>query len=195
MTTRARGWTVAALVAAVALLVTSVAAAVTWTAASAGTSAGVPAAWSDADQGVTGTDLPGTVVDVVVGDMARGRGMMGDADRMGGRMILRTDRVDVPAGTVSLRVSNVGSVDHEVVVLPLDDGQQVGERAIRRDGTVDERGSLAEASRTGGGGAGEGIEPGGTGWVTLDLAPGRYELVCNLPGHYAAGMYALLVVT
>jgi uncharacterized cupredoxin-like copper-binding protein len=120
--------------------------------------------------------------------------MRGD-DRMGGRMVLRTDRVDIPAGTVSLRVSNMGTIDHEVVVLPLDDGQRVGGRAIGPDGTVDESGSLGEASRTDGPGAGEGIEPGGIGWVTLDLAPGRYELACNLPGHYAAGMYALLVVT
>ena len=41
----------------------------------------------------------------------------------------------------------------------------------------------------------EGIAAGSAGWVTLDLAPGRYELVCNLPGHYAAGMYTLLTVT
>jgi uncharacterized cupredoxin-like copper-binding protein len=27
------------------------------------------------------------------------------------------------------------------------------------------------------------------------LAPGQYELVCNLPNHYAAGMYTRLVVT
>jgi hypothetical protein len=31
-------------------------------------------------------------------------------------------------------------------------------------------------------------------WVTLHLAPGRYELICNLPGHYAAGMFAELDV-
>jgi len=28
-----------------------------------------------------------------------------------------------------------------------------------------------------------------------DLAPGRYELICNLPNHYADGMYQELVVT
>jgi len=27
------------------------------------------------------------------------------------------------------------------------------------------------------------------------LAAGRYELLCNLPGHYAAGMYTELDVT
>jgi uncharacterized cupredoxin-like copper-binding protein len=28
----------------------------------------------------------------------------------------------------------------------------------------------------------------------VTLPPGRYELVCNLPGHYAAGMYSQLSV-
>jgi len=31
--------------------------------------------------------------------------------------------------------------------------------------------------------------------VTMVLKPGRYEVLCNLPGHYAAGMYAELDVT
>ena len=30
--------------------------------------------------------------------------------------------------------------------------------------------------------------------MTLALKPGRYELVCNLPGHYAAGMHGELDV-
>ena len=44
------------------------------------------------------------------------------------------------------------------------------------------------SANTCGAGAGDGIEPGAMSWVTLHLAPGRYELVCNLPGHYEAGM-------
>lgn len=64
----------------------------------------------------------------------------------------------------------------------------------RRDDRVSETGSLGEAPKTCGAGAGEGIAPRSSGWVTLTLRPGRYELVCNLPGHYGAGMYALLTV-
>lgn len=44
-------------------------------------------------------------------------------------------------------------------------------------------------------GAGEDIAPGDASWVILALKPGRYELVCNLPEHYAAGMYGELDVT
>jgi len=135
--------------------------------------------------------LAGTVVDVALANMG-GRMMTGGST--GGMMRVRASRQQVPAGTVSLRVANVGSLVHELIVLPLAPGQQVGQRAIGTDGRVDEAGSVGEASKTCGAGAGDGIDPGAIGWVTLDLAPGTYELLCNLPGHYAAGMYTELQV-
>ena len=101
----------------------------------------------------------------------------------------------VPAGTVSLRVSNTGAFTHELVVLPLTGNAQQGQRAAGSDGTVSEAGALGEASNDCGAGVGEGIKAGDVGWVTLHLAAGRYELICNLPGHYAAGMHAELDVT
>jgi hypothetical protein len=84
---------------------------------------------------------------------------------------------------------------HELVVLPLAGGQHAGQRLTGPDGRVDETGSLGEASRTCAEGGGDGIAPGTAGWTTLTLAAGRYELVCNLPGHYAAGMYTELHLT
>lgn len=80
------------------------------------------------------------------------------------------------------------------MLLPLPAGQPVGERIVGADNRVDETGSRGEASRTCGAGAGDGIDPGAVGWVTLHLPAGTYELVCNLPGHYAAGMYTGLTV-
>lgn len=131
------------------------------------------------------------------GQMMGGGGfgqMMGNGWR--GRMMqVRLSVASVPAGTVSLRVADAGAMVHELVVLPLADGAQVGQRSVGPDGTVDEHGSLGEVSNNGGAGAGDGLRPGGTGWTTLQLQPGHYELVCNLPGHYAAGMYAELLVT
>jgi hypothetical protein len=81
------------------------------------------------------------------------------------------------------------------VVLPLPAGQAVGTRAVGSDGQVDEAGSLGEASRTCGAGAGDGIAACAAGWLTLTLGPGRYELVCNLPGHYPASMHAELDIS
>ena len=120
--------------------------------------------------------------------------MMGGSQGMGVARVFTNPGV-VAAGTVSLRVVNQGAQTHELVVLPLPAGQAAGTRAVGTDGQVDEAGSLGEASRTCGAGAGDGIAADAAGWVTLTLEPGRYELVCNLPGHYAAGMYAELDVS
>jgi len=117
-------------------------------------------------------------------------GMMG-----GGAMGLSTDHATVPHGTVSFLVTKDGSIDHEMVVLPLAGSQAAGARPVGGDSKVDEAGSLGEASKTGSAGAGDGIAPGAPGWVTVTLAPGHYELVCNLPRHYSAGMYTQLNVT
>lgn len=122
-------------------------------------------------------------------------GQMMDGRRRGRMMQVRLSRHDAPAGAVSLRVSDVGVMDHELVVLPLADRASVGQRNVGSDGTVDERGSLGEVSNNCGAGEGEGLHPGETGWTTLQLRPGRYELVCNLPGHYAAGMFSELDVS
>jgi uncharacterized cupredoxin-like copper-binding protein len=134
--------------------------------------------------------LPGAVVDVALTNM--GGPMMGGG--MGGTMRVLTDRSNVPSGTVSFRVANTGSLVHELVVLPLPAGQAVGSRPVSNDGRVDETRSVAEASQSCGGGAGDGINPGSLSWVTVNLKPGYYELICNLPGHYAAGMYSNLTV-
>jgi uncharacterized cupredoxin-like copper-binding protein len=100
----------------------------------------------------------------------------------------------VSAGQVTVVAVNRGSHVHEVVVLPLGRHASIGHRAVGSDRAVDERSSRGEASRSCAAGTGEGIRPGSTGWTTLRLTPGRYELVCNRPGHYAHGMYAELVV-
>lgn len=148
--------------------------------------------------------LPGQRVTVVLGDMGRSGSMMGGRSMMGGQagwmmngrsMMLRAVPQTVSAGTVSLVAVNHGTRTHEVVVLPLAAGATVGDRAVGSDKTVAEVGSLGEASNSCGGGGGDGIRPGAAGWTTLALAPGRYELLCNLPGHYAAGMYAELDVS
>ncbi len=134
-------------------------------------------------------ELPGRTVEVTLSDMG---GMMGGGRMGGGRMMnVAASPSVVDAGEVSFRVWNAGMMVHELVVLPLPPGG-AGTRPIGRDGRVSETGSLAEASRSCGQGTGDGIAPGAAGWVTLQLAPGRYELICNLPGHYAMGMFTEL---
>jgi uncharacterized cupredoxin-like copper-binding protein len=110
-------------------------------------------------------------------------------------MMLRAVPATVPAGKVSFVVGNMGWRTHEMVVLPLAPGQAAGQRVPGADGEVDETGSLGEASASCAAGTGEGIKAGTVGWVTLNLAPGRYEVVCNLRNHYGNGMHQLLVVS
>ena len=74
-------------------------------------------------------------------------------------------------------------------------GAGAGQRVPGADGKVDEAGSLGEASASCAAGSGKGITAGAVGWTTLTLAPGRYELVCNLKNHYANGMHQELDVS
>jgi uncharacterized cupredoxin-like copper-binding protein len=138
--------------------------------------------------------LSGPVVNVSLTNM--GGPMMRRPNRMmDGAMRMMADRSTVAHGTVSFLVTNAGTISHELVILPLPDNQIPGTRPIGGDAKIDESGSLGEASNTCAEGAGQGILPGASGWVTVTLPPGRYELVCNLPGHYAAGMYTQLTVS
>lgn len=135
-------------------------------------------------QECTPPPLPGKVVDVDLTDAAGAAPM---------RLTVKPTKV--PPGAVSLRASNTGTLAHEVVVLPLAAGQPLGKRPIVSDSRVSETGSVGEAAHNCGAGEGGGIAPGSAGWATLTLQPGRYELICNFPGHYAAGMRAELDVS
>ncbi len=137
----------------------------------------------------TAPALPGATVDVQVTDA--GNSMMGQTPM---RVTLLASPASVAAGKVSFVVANTGVLVHELVILPLPaDGP--GTRPTGSDGKIDESQSLGEASRSCGAGTGDGIAPGSTRWTTVTLNPGRYELVCDQPWHYAAGMFDVLTVT
>lgn len=174
-----------------------------------------PSPWSCA-----APQLTGTVVDVTLTDMGAmmGPGMMGTGmlgpgwngpyspgtpNGQGqsaypwpgmGMMRIFLNPATVPAGAVSLRARNTGMMIHEAMVLPLGPGRTPGQLAIAADGRIDEAASLGQAARTCGPGEGDGILPGSVGWTTITLAPGRYEVLCNIAGHYGAGMYTQLEV-
>ncbi|AZI58869.1 hypothetical protein EH165_12700 [Nakamurella antarctica] len=133
-------------------------------------------------------------VDVTVADMGM-TSMMGGVAPMGSHMMLSASPVTVPAGQVTLVASNLGWRTHELVVMTLSSGASAGQRVVGPDGKVPETGSLGEASASCAEGSGEGITSGQVGWITLTLAPGRYELLCNLQNHYSSGMYLEFTVT
>ena len=198
MTAARRPLLVAALVAAVVALVASAAVAV-----GAGNGGAIPGSIGLlSGSSPAAPSLPGTVVNVSLADiggsmMGQRGGMMGQRSGMmsGGSMRLSADHATVPHGTVSFLATNGGSINHEMVILPLPASQAVGARPTGADAKANEAGSLGEASNTNGKGAGQGVAPGASSWITVTLAPGQYELVCNLPNHYTAGMYTQLTVT
>lgn len=131
-----------------------------------------------------------TAINVLLKDSGGPRGV-GDGPLRAGVMGLSADQATAPHGKVSFRVTNAGAVAHEMVILPLTVSQEVGSRPFGAGAKVDESGSLGETSSSGGGG----IAPGASSVLTVTLAPGQYELVCNFMGHYVSGMYGRLTIT
>ncbi len=93
----------------------------------------------------------------------------------------------IPHGKVKfIAVNTSRSMEHEMLVVPIDDitrplpydtdAEKVKEEAVK---------VLGEIAET---------PPGETGTVTLDLEPGIYMLLCNIPTHYAMGMWTLITV-
>lgn len=138
--------------------------------------------------------LPGQTVRVVLADMGMHQ-MMGGIAPTGIRMMLHATPSRSSSATISLVAQNMGWRTHELVILPLTGSERAGQRVPGADGKVNESGSLGEASASCSPGSGEGIAAGAIGWTSVNLAPGRYELVCNLANHYADGMWQELDVT
>jgi uncharacterized cupredoxin-like copper-binding protein len=93
----------------------------------------------------------------------------------------------VRAGDVTLAVTNKGPDSHELIVVK----SKSARLPLRRDGmTVDEDALKLKHSIAG---LFEPSEPGHHS-LSLHLSPGRYELLCNMTGHYFGGMRTQLVV-
>ncbi|MEO8290373.1 MAG: sulfocyanin-like copper-binding protein [Gaiellaceae bacterium] len=89
----------------------------------------------------------------------------------------------VPSGKVTFAVTNGGAVVHEMVVIKTDTAAgELGDA----NGEADETNAVGEVAD---------LDPGKAKSITLDLAPGHYALLCNLPGHYTGGMFADFEVT
>lgn len=91
------------------------------------------------------------------------------------------------AGQVTFTAQNAAPLTHEMLVVPLD-GRTIA--TLPYDKTINRLseetlGSLDEIADIAGG-------TGGT--LTMDLKPGRYVLLCNLPLHFQAGMVAPFTV-
>lgn len=88
------------------------------------------------------------------------------------------------AGKVSFSLDNKGKIPHELIVLKT--GAAPGSLKVNASTSrVSESTSVGEVSET---------PAGETKSTTLDLKPGTYLYVCNIPTHYMQGMRGVLTV-
>jgi uncharacterized cupredoxin-like copper-binding protein len=106
------------------------------------------------------------------------------------RVTERDFRISAPkhvrSGDLVLSVRNRGPDAHELIVVR----DRSSRLPLRRDGSTVSEEKLEPVTA----GALEPGQPGSRRTLRLHLAPGTYELFCNMSGHYLGGMHAKLVV-
>lgn len=98
---------------------------------------------------------------------------------------IELNRDTVPAGPVTFAVRSEGPSVHEIEIF---DGARPGLILPVEQSVADTTGlELVDEV--------ENLLPGSTNQLTVDLDPGTYLVICNLPTHYEHGMWAILTVT
>jgi uncharacterized cupredoxin-like copper-binding protein len=95
-----------------------------------------------------------------------------------GDMWVKADQPSIKAGKVSFSVKNSGATIHGLAI--------VAAPAKVSGGMLDHHSLLTEGAE---------LPAGASETLTANLEPGSYELVCHLPGHYAAGQHIPFKVT
>jgi uncharacterized cupredoxin-like copper-binding protein len=96
-----------------------------------------------------------------------------------GEYFIKLDTSSVPAGRVRFDVSNDGKIEHEFVVLKTN--LAPAKLPVKDDEADEDVGSSPGEIPS--------VKPGQEKTLAVSLKPGKYVLICNLPGHYKAGQY------
>jgi Copper binding proteins, plastocyanin/azurin family len=93
----------------------------------------------------------------------------------------------IKSGKTDLKISDVGAAPHELLVFKsdLDPSAYPTDKA----GDIVEDGPGIKLLSDG-----DNIDPGAAQTRTVDLAPGKYLFVCNIPGHFKQGMFTVVTV-
>jgi len=95
----------------------------------------------------------------------------------------------ITAGSVILEAANFGTIQHEILVFKSD--LPSSSYPLDKDGNIIEDDPSINLLSDG-----DNLDPGTTQTRTVDLTqPGSYLFVCNIPGHFKAGMYSPITVT
>jgi uncharacterized cupredoxin-like copper-binding protein len=94
----------------------------------------------------------------------------GDVNVTLGDMWVKADKPEIKAGKVTFAVKNEGGTVHGLAIAPT---------PVQQSGGMLDTSALTDQGKQ--------LQGGESETVTWDLEPGAYELVCFMPGHYAAG--------
>jgi uncharacterized cupredoxin-like copper-binding protein len=109
-----------------------------------------------------------------------------NADMSKAPMGMTVSRKTAPAGVVTFKVTNDSkTMIHELVIVRYPKAGQVLPYGADMKIDEDKAGHMGEVSE---------LDPGKGGSVSISMKPGRYVLVCNIPGHYKSGMWAEFTV-
>lgn len=115
----------------------------------------------------------------------------------GPKYFVEVDKPSVAAGTILFKIDNVGTIHHEFIVYRTD--LEPGELGLTDENKadLDEDAIVAEATYATPvrGEPDHRIRDGRGADLTIDLDAGKYVLLCDLTGHYAAGQYVGFTVT
>lgn len=116
-----------------------------------------------------------------------GMAMPGAGDMSKATMGITVESSDIPAGEVTLvAINDSKSLIHEMLIAPVRSTYSpLPYDSMNKRVDEDAAHSLGEVSE---------LDPGQTGALRITLKPGTYIVLCNIPGHYAMGMWTTIVV-
>src|SRR3954469_22616196 len=94
----------------------------------------------------------------------------------------KPDNLVTKAGRFRVTVKNVGKLEHEFVLIRT---RRAASKLPTHGKQASEKGAIGEIEEQ---------KRGKTARKTFEVKRGRYVYICNVPGHYKAGMYGTLKV-
>jgi uncharacterized cupredoxin-like copper-binding protein len=112
---------------------------------------------------------------------------VGMVNKQDGSQFMTLSRASVHSGPITFRVANhSANMVHEFLIVRTDLDPNAFPMKEDDQGVDEEK--LAGIRELGD------LKPGTSGGMEMALSPGRYVMFCNQPGHFKAGMFAILTV-
>ena len=94
----------------------------------------------------------------------------------------------LPSGSNHLKISNSGASVHELEVFTVPAGVDVAAIPVSNNVADTDSVGMTVVDEV------EDVAPGTTANLTVNLTPGTYAFICNLPTHYGLGMHTVVTV-